>query len=146
MDRSRHARLRARASLPARRPACVLAAPPRGLDAVLTDVPRIYVASRDEHGFAFVEVLDSAATDLDGARRPLPVPAPDWGGDGDGAFALAVAMLEDATGRPPRLATANAFVDDVLDHLPHAGFAISSSEVCAWLLIRAIERDASRNG
>jgi hypothetical protein len=143
MHRSRDSRVRLRAALPARRPACVLGAP-ADPGALFADAPRIYVATRDEHGFATVDVVDGTIGDAVAARTPLPIPAPDWGGHGDGAFALAAAMIEDATGHPPRLATTNAFVEDVLDHLPHAGFAISSSEICAWLLMRAIERDAAR--
>lgn len=54
--------------------------------------------------------------------------------------ALAVALLADATGHRPKEATAAAFAREVLSLLPRDGFALSSQEVCAWLLIRAIER------
>jgi hypothetical protein len=54
--------------------------------------------------------------------------------------ALAMALLSDATGHRAKAATAAAFEREVLALLSHDGFAISSQEVCAWLLVRAIDR------
>jgi hypothetical protein len=54
--------------------------------------------------------------------------------------ALALALLSDATGHRAKAATAAAFEREVLALLPHDAFALSSQEVCAWLLLRAIER------
>jgi hypothetical protein len=109
--------------LPARRAGCRPAF--RSLDEPL----RMYVAGRDE-GTTVIDVLDGDGVFVE-----------QWRCDAD--VVLAHTVLRDATGHPPRPATTQAFVDEVLDALPGDGFAISSAEVCAWLLLRAIER-ASR--
>jgi hypothetical protein len=88
---------------------------------------RLYVAVWEADGAATVDVVDPSGT-LQAQWRC------------GGAEALAVALLADATGHPPRPATAHAFGDEVLALLPRDGFAIASSEICAWLLLRAIDR------
>jgi hypothetical protein len=87
----------------------------------------MYVAGRDPDGTVVVDVVDA-----DGAL------AEQWR-CGDGAV-VAAAVLGDATGHRPRPATVSAFAEI----LPADGFAISSAEVCAWLLIRAIDRAEDR--
>jgi hypothetical protein len=88
----------------------------------------MYVAGREVPGGpVVVDVVD--ATGALTAR---------WECGGDAA--LAVALLADATGHRPKEATAAAFAREVLAPLPRDGFALSSQEVCAWLLLRAIER------
>jgi hypothetical protein len=54
--------------------------------------------------------------------------------------ALAIGLLSDATGHPPKEAIAEAFLIEVLLVMPATGFALSASEICAWLLLRAIDR------
>lgn len=97
--------------------------------ALLGEPDRIYVAGRELDGDGVIDVVDAHGQ----LRDRLPVVAPDWGSQ-------AAAMLEDATGHPPQPATAEAFAVEVLGRQPYEGFALSSSEVCAWLLLRAIER------
>jgi hypothetical protein len=103
--------------LPARRAGCRPAPRPFG------EPVRMYVAGREPDGTVVVDVVDG-----DGILREQ------WhhrsGED------VAIAVLGDATGHPPRPATASAFADALSDD----GFAISSAEVCAWLLVRAIDR------
>jgi hypothetical protein len=108
-------------TLPARRAAC---------RPVTHDWERLYVAVWEDDGAATVDVVEDHGT-LSAQWRC------------GGAHALAVALLADATGHPPRPATADAFADEVLALLPRDGFVIASGEICAWLLLRAIER-ASR--
>jgi hypothetical protein len=83
----------------------------------------------------YVVVPESGGTSIDVLARDGTFLARYVLDDRDG---LAAALLRDATGHPPRPATADAFGHEVLDRLPRAGFAISSGEVCAWLLLRAI--------
>jgi hypothetical protein len=135
MARSRDRRTTIQLQLPARRAAC-RSLRPSALEAVLGEPERLYVAWRDDDGRGVIDVIE----DLGGPVGRLAVQWPDWGGRGDGTFTLAAVLLQDATGRPPGLATANAFAEDVLEHLPHDGFAISAGEVCAWLLMRALTR------
>jgi hypothetical protein len=118
--------------LPARRVACCRQALP-ALEAVLGGSSRVYIAARDDAGRLLVDVLDEHGV----LREPLTI-------DADDPVALAAAMLEDATGHPPRPATISQFADDVVRRQPAAGFAISSADVCGWLLLRAIERSESR--
>jgi hypothetical protein len=92
------------------------------LDALLGGPARIYVGGRELDGDGHGELRDR-----------LPVTAPDWGSS-------AAALLQDAIGHPARPATVAAFADEVLGRLPYDGFALSSADVCAWLLLRAIER------
>lgn len=87
----------------------------------------MYVAGWEEGGQVTVDVVDDRG-----------VLTAHWA-CGDEA-ALAIALLSDATGHRPKEATAVAFRREVLALLPRDSFAISSQEVCAWLLIRAIER------
>ncbi|HEY6762798.1 MAG TPA: hypothetical protein VI318_25070 [Baekduia sp.] len=103
-------------ALPARRSAC------RRTSAAFDE--RLYIVV-PEDGATSVDVLRRDGTFL--ARYLL-----------DDRGALAGTLLRDATGHPPRPATAGAFAHEVLDRLPRGGFAISSGEVCAWLLLRAI--------
>jgi hypothetical protein len=52
---------------------------------------------------------------------------------------VADTLLRDATGAPPRASTAAAFCEEILGAaFTDAGLAITSGEVCAWLLLRAI--------
>ena len=88
---------------------------------------RLYVAVWEDGGAASVDVVDEDGTPLAQWRC----------GSTD---ALAIALLTDATGHPPRPATARAFAEDLLAGLPRNGFALASTEICAWLLLRAIER------
>jgi hypothetical protein len=134
MARSRDRRTRIQLQLPARRAAC--RSRPSAVEAVLGEPERLYVAWRDDEGRGVVEVIE----DLGGPVGRLAVPWPDWGDHSDGTFTLAAVLLQDATGRAPGPATTNAFAEDVLEHLPPEGFAISAGEVCAWLLMRAITR------
>jgi hypothetical protein len=116
-----------RALLPARRAACHSPAT-GGLDALLGEPERLYIAMHEgEAGQATLDVLDPDGTFV--ARLVV-----------EGSDALAEALLRDATGHPPRPATVTAFAQEVVERHPGDGFAISSSEVCAWLLLRAIER------
>jgi hypothetical protein len=88
---------------------------------------RLYVAVWEGDGAASVDVIDQDGTLL-----------AQWHcGSLD---ALAIALLADATGHPPRPTTAHAFAEDMLTGLPRDGFALASTEICAWLLLRAIER------
>jgi hypothetical protein len=108
-------------SLPARRAAC------RPRYAALDEPGRMYVAGWEPDGHVSVDVVDDRG--ILNAHWTC----------GDEA-ALSIALLSDATGHRPQDATATAFRREVLSLLPRDGFAISSQEVCAWLLIRAIER------
>jgi hypothetical protein len=105
-----------------------------GLDALLAEPERIYVAGRELDGDGVIDVVDQHGR----LRDRLPVLPGGWSGQ-------AAALLADATGSPLRPATVAAFAGEVLDRLPYDGFALSSSEICAWLLIRAIERGAERH-
>jgi hypothetical protein len=105
-------------ALPARRAAC---------RPVTYERQRLYVAVWEDDGAATVDVVD----DHGGLSAQWRC---------GGAHALAVALLADATGHPPRPAIADAFADEVLGLLPRNGFALASGEICAWLLLRAIER------
>jgi hypothetical protein len=112
-------------AIPARRAGC------RGLatDAatrLLGGPGRLYVAVREADGLGVVDVVDGADEHV--VRLVAPWPE------------VAVLLLADATGRRPLPETAAAFADEVLAPLPPEGFAITSGEVCAWVLIRAIER------
>ncbi len=107
--------------MPARRVAC------RRRVAALDEVARVYVVVWEPEGTAVVDVVDEA-----GGLAAV------WRCGGQEA--LAVALLADATGHRPKAATVEAFRREVLSLLPHEGFAISSREVCAWLLVRAIAR------
>lgn len=107
--------------VPARRAAC------RRRITALDEPARMYVAGREPDGQVTVDVVD--ATGVLTAR---------WACGGEEA--LAIALLSDATGHRPKEATAAAFGREVLALLPRDGFALSSREVCAWLLLRAIER------
>lgn len=107
--------------MPARRVAC------RPRRRGLQERGRLYVAGREVDGRASVDVVDERG-----------VLTAHWECGGDDA--LAVALLSDATGHRPKAATAAAFRREVLAVLPRDGFALSSQEVCAWLLLRAIER------
>jgi hypothetical protein len=109
--------------LPARRAACRPAAYELG------EPVRMYVAGREPDGTMVVDVVDG-----EGALTYQ------WRFGRDEALALTFALLADATGHPARATTAAAFTSEVLDRLPADGFAISSGEICAWLLLRAIER------
>jgi hypothetical protein len=115
-------------ALPVRRVAC---RPLRrgSVEALLGDPARIYVGGRDVDGTVGVDVVDGRGV----LRDRL------WG---DGPMEVAVALLRDATGHAPRPATAGAFASEVLERLPNEGFVLTSSEICAWLLLRAIERAA----
>ncbi|WP_324907883.1 hypothetical protein [Baekduia sp.] len=94
----------------------------------LDEPGRMYIAGWDVPGGPVsVDVVDPAGT-----------LTAHWECGSDAA--LAVALLSDATGHRPREATAAAFEREVVALLPRDGFAMSSQEVCAWLLIRAIER------
>jgi hypothetical protein len=94
---------------------------------VLDEAPRMYVVAVEPDGRLGVDVVDErgelTARWLCGS-----------------AAALAIALLSDATGHRPKEHTAVAFAREVLALLPRDGFALTSQEVCAWLLIRAIER------
>jgi hypothetical protein len=107
--------------LPARRAAC------RPRVVALQEPGRTYVAGWEDDGQVVVDVVDDRG-----------VLSARWAcGD---ERALAIALLSDATGHRPQEATAAAFQREVVALLPRDGFAISSQDVCAWLLIRAIER------
>jgi hypothetical protein len=105
-----------RPELPARRAGC------RSLPIF---VERLYIAIAEPDGETSIDVLDRSGTFV--ARYVV----------GD-RHAAAEAIVRDATGHPPRTTTASAFADELLDTLPDDGVAITSSEVCAWLLLRAI--------
>jgi hypothetical protein len=104
-------------SLPARRVACRRPLPE------FTD--RLYIAVPEDGAWS-IDVLERDGDLL--ARLVVP-----------DRLAISEALLRDATGAAPRPATAAAFADDLL-HTAFAGdgLAITSGEVCAWLLLRAI--------
>jgi hypothetical protein len=116
--RMRCDRLRPRASsLPARRVACHRVLPE------FSD--RLYVVV-PEDGAWTIDVLERAGTFV--ARLVVA-----------DRLAIAEALLRDATGAAPRPATAAVFADDLLaTAFTDDGLAITSGEVCAWLLLRAI--------
>lgn len=87
----------------------------------------MYVAGWEPDGRATVDVVE-----VTGALTAR------WTCGGEDA--LAVALLTDATGHAPKDATVAAFRAEVLALLPRDAFALSSQEICAWLLLRAIER------
>jgi len=111
-------------TLPARRAGC-RAAGTQALEALLGVDERLYVAVLEDEGETSIDVLDRSGTFV--ARFVV-----------GGRAAVAETLLRDATGHAPRPATADAFGHEILDRLPRDCFAISSSEVCAWLLLRAI--------
>jgi hypothetical protein len=116
--RTRCDRLRPRASsLPARRVAC--------RRPVLEFQDRLYIVVPEDGAWA-IDVLEDSGTFV--ARLVVA-----------DRLAISEALLRDATGAAPRPATAAAFADDLL-HTAFAGdgLAITSGEVCAWLLLRAI--------
>ena len=88
---------------------------------------RCYVVGMPAGAEATVDVLD---------RRGRFVARLILGGD----EAVAATLLRDATGHAPRPYTTDAFRREVLDLLPRNGFVLSSKEICAWLLLRALER------
>jgi hypothetical protein len=87
----------------------------------------VYVVAKEPDGRIGVDVVDE--------RGELTAR---WMCGGEGA--LAIALLSDATGHRPKEHLVAAFEREVLALLPREGFALSSQEVCGWLLIRAIER------
>jgi hypothetical protein len=99
---------------------------PAAVEALLGADERLYIAVLEGEGHSTVDVLARDGTFL--LRLLVAGPA-----------GLAEALLRDATGHPPRPATVEAFTQEIVGHLPPTGFAISSSEVCAWLLLRAID-------
>jgi hypothetical protein len=104
-------------SLPARRAAC------RRAPLEFTD--RLYIVLWED-GAAAIDVLDRSGTFISRFYAP-------------DRLAIADTLLRDATGSPPRPTTAAAFATDVLGNaLLEDGLAITSGEVCAWLLLRAI--------
>lgn len=108
---------RAPASLPARRAAC------RRSFEEFSD--RLYLVF-PEDGAAAIDVLDRSGTFISRFYA-------------QDRLAVAETLLRDATGAPPRPATAAAFAADLLDSaFSDTGLAITSGEVCAWLLLRAI--------
>jgi hypothetical protein len=121
-------RTHAPSSRVARRAAC---RPARSgaVEALLGGPARIYVGGRELDGDGVIDVVDAHGE----LRDRLAVAAPDWSSS-------AAALLQDAIGHPARPATVAAFADEVLGRLPYEGFALSSADVCAWLLLRAIER------
>ena len=56
----------------------------------------------------------------------------EWGYEGAGPRRLAQAILNDFTGRKVELPTANAFLRDVVAHLP-SEFELRGEDVAAWL-------------
>jgi hypothetical protein len=56
----------------------------------------------------------------------------EWGYEGAGPRRLAQAILNDFTGRTVGLVTANAFLRDVVAHLP-SEFELDGEDVAAWL-------------
>jgi hypothetical protein len=111
--RSRCDAVRARRlDLPHRRAAC------RREAAVF--VERLYVVVAEDDGFS-IDVLDR-----DGEFVARFVMAD--------RLAAAGAVVRDATGFAPKPQTVEAFAEELLGE----GLAISSSEVCAWLLLRAL--------
>ena len=63
----------------------------------------------------------------------------EWGYEGAGPRRLAQAILNDFTGRNVELATANAFLRDVVARLPNE-FELTGDDVATWLATRG--RDA----
>jgi hypothetical protein len=112
---------RGRWELPPRRARCRRPAP-----RLLREPERLYVASAEGVGRGVVDVVDGAVLHVMQVAASWPE--------------VALVLLEDATGHPPEPATAAAFADEVLARQPPEGFAITSGEVGAWLLIRALER------
>lgn len=108
--------------MPARRPPC------RPRVAALDEPPRLYVAGWETPG-------GPVTVDVVGPSGALTA---HWECGTDEA--LAMALLSDATGHRAKAGTAAAFRREVLALLSHDGFVLSSQEICAWLLVRAIER------
>lgn len=101
--------------LPARRAAC------RRPSLAFTD--RLYiVVPEPEEGATAIDILDDSGNFLSRFYAP-------------DRLAIAETLLRDATGAPPRPTTAAAFATDLLST---DTLAITSGEVCAWLLLRAI--------
>jgi hypothetical protein len=104
-------------SLPARRAAC------RRAPLEFTD--RLYIVAAED-GAAAIDILDDSGTFISRFYAP-------------DRLSIAETLLRDATGAPPRPTTAAAFADDLLaSAFTDTGLAITSGEVCAWLLLRAI--------
>jgi hypothetical protein len=104
-------------SLPARRAAC------RRDPIEFTE--RLYIVLWED-GAAAIDVLDRSGTFVSRFYAP-------------DRLAIADTLLRDATGSPPRPTTASAFATELLDTVfADDGLAITSGEVCAWLLLRAI--------
>jgi hypothetical protein len=104
-------------SLPARRAACRRALPE------FSD--RMYIVLWED-GAGAIDILDRSGTFVSRFCAP-------------DRLAVAETLLRDATGSPPRPATTAAFSDELLTSaFTDDGLAITSGEVCAWLLLRAI--------
>jgi hypothetical protein len=99
--------------LPARRAACRRSMPEFD--------DRLYILV-PEDGETAIDVLDRSGTFISRFYSP-------------DRLTTAETLLRDATGAPPRPTTAAAFAADLLTT---DGLAITSGEVCAWLLLRAI--------
>jgi hypothetical protein len=56
----------------------------------------------------------------------------EWGYEGAGPRRLAQAILNDFTGRNVELSAANAFLHDVIAHLPNE-FELEGEDVATWL-------------
>jgi hypothetical protein len=60
----------------------------------------------------------------------------EWGYEGAGPRRLAVAILNDFLGRKVELAVSNAFLRDVVAHLP-SEFELTGAEIAEWLSARS---------
>ena len=60
----------------------------------------------------------------------------EWGYEGSGPRRLALAILNDFLGRKVELALSNAFLRDVVAHLP-GEFELTGAEIAEWLSARA---------
>jgi hypothetical protein len=108
---------RRRPQLPARRAACRRPA--------FDFSDRLYIVV-PEDGAVAIDILDRSGTFISRFYAP-------------DRLAVAETLLRDATGAPPRPTTAAAFSSDLLsDAFTDSGLALTSSEVCAWLLLRAL--------
>jgi hypothetical protein len=59
----------------------------------------------------------------------------EWGYEGAGPRRLAVAILNDFLRRPVELTVSNAFLRDVVAHLP-SEFELTGAEIAEWLSVR----------
>jgi hypothetical protein len=109
--------VRPRPERPARRAAC--------RTPVVEFAERMYIAIGEEDGTTSIDVLERGGAFV--ARFVVADRA-----------AAAEALLRDATGHAPRPATRDAFAGELLAGVEEDGLAITSGEVCAWLLLRAI--------